>query len=354
MTPILAKFALVLFAGILVILPLLPALLELHLKRDAQPLAVIRQYAGEIRHFSYGFRDCIGPLLASLGHCVASGSTAKGVMAGGDEYVLLGCSGDAYFSGFTGDRPNCRSVLLAGVDLIAPSGITFSKELYAAGDFSGGERSTFRALLGEKSVHLGQGSTVTRWAHAASTFRADSDCDLHGRISADGEIQLGTGSRFQRLNAPRISFAHSCATSSEASWLFDSGSLPRSRELVDEDLNISAGEVVTTNIVTRGKLHIGTGARVLGSAKSNQEMSLGERVLVQGSLVSASTMRIGRDCRINGPVIAERGIRIESGTLCGSLGRPTTVSAPVIDVQAGAIVFGTVWARLQGKVVAKP
>jgi len=63
MNPMLAKLLLVLLAGILFTLPLLPALTELRLKRDAQPLNVVQQYGGEIRHFSYGFRTYIDDLL---------------------------------------------------------------------------------------------------------------------------------------------------------------------------------------------------------------------------------------------------------------------------------------------------
>jgi hypothetical protein len=33
--------------------------------------------------------------------------------------------------------------------------------------------------------------------------------------------------------------------------------------------------------------------------------------------------------------------------------RPTTVSAPWIQVEEGAVVFGTLWAREDGKVVAR-
>ncbi len=43
----LAPLMLVLLAGVLFMLPLLPALLELRLKRDAQPLNVIQQHGGE-------------------------------------------------------------------------------------------------------------------------------------------------------------------------------------------------------------------------------------------------------------------------------------------------------------------
>ena len=64
-------------------------------------------------------------------------------------------------------------------------------------------------------------------------------------------------------------------------------------------------------------------------------------------------MHIGPDCRIAGPVIAEHGMAIETGTRCGSIGTPTTVTAPTIEIADGVMVFGTVWARTEGHVVAK-
>jgi predicted acyltransferase (DUF342 family) len=123
------------------------------------------------------------------------------------------------------------------------------------------------------------------------------------------------------------------------------------RRLIDEDLDIQPGEIVTENIVTRGKLHVGAGARLLGSVKSHEEMDLEAGVKVEGSLISASTMRIGRDCRIIGPVIAEHGIAIDTGTRIGNVRTPTTISAPTIQIEDGVTVFGSVWARSEGQVV---
>ncbi len=110
---------------------------------------------------------------------------------------------------------------------------------------------------------------------------------------------------------------------------------------------------MTTNLVTRGSLHIGAGARVVGSVKSNRHLTVDADVCVEGSLISASTMHIGPDCRITGPVIAEHGMAIEAGTRCGSIRKPTTVTAPTIEIVDGVIVFGTVWARTEGQVVAR-
>ena len=94
------------------------------------------------------------------------------------------------------------------------------------------------------------------------------------------------------------------------------------------------------------------GAQVLGSVKSHGQMAIEAGVRIRGSLISSSTMHIGPDCRINGPVIAEHGMAIDTGTHCGSIHVPTTVTAPTIHIANGVTVFGTVWARTEGQVVS--
>jgi cytoskeletal protein CcmA (bactofilin family) len=116
-------------------------------------------------------------------------------------------------------------------------------------------------------------------------------------------------------------------------------------------MEIRSGEVITGSIVVRGKLHIRAGARVLGSVKSNKETIVEAGVYVGGTLISAATMHIGPGCRIRGPVVAEHGMEIEAGTECGTMRTPTTVSAPTIDVKEGVLVYGTLWARNEGRVV---
>lgn len=356
----LALLMLILLAGVLFTLPLVPAIVELRCKRDAEPLGVIQQYGGEIRHFAHGFRTYLEELQGPLQQCVGSGTTVRGILPRGDEYVLLGRADTEVFLSAGKKQPACAWVVAAGTDIALSGGLTFLKEIYAAGEFVGGEGSTYRALLGEKDICLGPASHITRWAHAAGTFRAAQDCDLYGRISADREIQLQPGCAFQRLNAPRIKFGYSSDALNEISFSpsdlpAETAALPgpSGRVLVEGDFEIRPGEVVTGSVVARGKLHIGAGARVLGSAKSNKEMIVEAGASVEGSLISAATMQIGPRCRIGGPILAEHEMEIESGTECGTARMPTTVSALTIELEEGAQVFGTLWARNEGRVVPK-
>jgi predicted acyltransferase (DUF342 family) len=348
----LAVAALVFMVSLMFMLPLVPAVAELRRKSDAQPLNVVQQNAGEIRHFAHGFRDYIKGLEPILNGCVAAGTSATGTLPDGEEYVVLGRADEAMVLALQQRDSTHPVVIAAATDLIVPSDAVFSKDIYAGGQFHGGEKNSYRAILGEKDVHLAAASRVTRWVHAVGEFTAGVGCNLFGRVSSDSLIRLHGNCRFLRLNAPRIEIGlaadHGIATLSDAS----NGSGTSRRFLHDGDYEVKAGQVVTSDIVIRGNLHIRADARICGSVKSTQDMLLEDGVSVEGSLISARKMRIGLRCAIHGPVVAERELTIATGTRCGTLEHPTTVSAPRIEIEEGVVAFGTLWAREYGHVGA--
>jgi cytoskeletal protein CcmA (bactofilin family) len=353
--PYLAVAALVFVVSLMFMLPLVPALVELRRKSDALPLNVIQQNAGEIRHFANSFRTYIKGLEPIMRRCVASGTTDTGTLPDGEEYVVLGRADEPLVLALQ-QRNAVRPVMIAtGVDLMVPAAGTFSKDIYAGGQFQGGEKNNYRAILGEQNVRLGGASRVMRWVHAVGEFTADLGCRLYGRVSSDSLIRLHADCSFLRLNAPRIEIG-SAATNGDADppttrVRADAGSGTSRRFLHDGDFEVQAGQVISSNMVIRGKLLIRSGARVCGSVKSEKDMVLEDGVSVEGSLISATKMLIGPHCAIHGPVIAERELAIATGTRCGALEHPTTVSAPQIEVEEGVVVFGTLWARERGQVV---
>lgn len=354
MNPYLAVSALVTLAGLMFMLPLIPAILELRRKSDARPLSVVQQNAGEIRHFASSFRDYIKGLEPTLQRCVADGTTAAGTLPDGEEYVVLGRSDEALLFALEQRDTTHPFVLVAGVDLILPAEATFSRDIYSRGQFIGGEKSNYRAILGEKNVYLGVSSRVMRWVHAVGGFTAGLGCKLYVRVSSDSLIRLQADCSFLRLNAPRIEIGGAAAEGvttpypSIPSW----DSKISHRFLHDGDFEVQTGQVITSDIVIRGRLRIRPGARVCGSVKSVQDMVVEDGVAVEGSLITAGKMLIGKHCAIRGPVVAERELAIACGTRCGTLEHPTTVSAPRIEVEQGVVVFGTLWARESGEVVA--
>jgi cytoskeletal protein CcmA (bactofilin family) len=352
MNPFLAVAGLILLTGALMVLPLLPAFAELHSKSDALPLSVIQQHAGEIRFFADGFRSYMKGVESTLRECVSSGGHATGTMPDGSEYLVLGRGEEALFLPFR-ERNEFKPVVIAsGSDLLLPSETNFSKDIYSARSVIGGTKNRYRAILAEKEVRLGRESSVMRWVHAVGEFSADPACRLYGRVSSDTGVRLSEDCSFLRLNAPYIAIGPNADPKQEGLQI-PADVTTHQRLFHDGDFEIRAGEVFLGNLVVRGRLRIGTGARVRGSVKSEKELVLESGASVEGSLISASIMQIGSNCTIRGPVIAERMVLIRNGTHCGTLENHTTVSAPEIQVEEGVIVFGTLWARDQGQVVAE-
>ena len=102
-------------------------------------------------------------------------------------------------------------------------------------------------------------------------------------------------------------------------------------------------------MATRG-IDVEHGVCVFGSVKGNGHISLKERAEVHGSLVSTKRIHISSNCFVKGPIIAEREVVIDAGVQVGIPGIPTTISAPIIHLARGAVIHGTVWAKVEGRV----
>lgn len=355
MNPYLAVAALIGVVSVMLMLPIIPAMVELQRKSDATPLHVVPQNAGEIRHFADGFRTYLRALQPTLQQCMASGTAATGTMPDGAAYFVVGGANETPWF-LLRQNSVCPFVIAAGGDLTVPDETTFANDVYSGGSFVGGEKNYYRALLGEKNVQLGPCSRVMRWAHAVGDFHASAGCQLYGRVSSDSVLRLDRNCSFLRLNAPRIVTGRAengNFAPPDSNFSAEAFPIAPQRFLYDGDFVIGAGEVIRGNLVVRGKLRIAAGAKVCGSVKSGKDMVLETGVCVEGSLISGRKMRVGSACSVRGPVIAEREMFIAAGTQCGSLQNPTTASSPRIVVEEGVTVFGTLWARESGQVVGK-
>ncbi|HEY1462671.1 MAG TPA: polymer-forming cytoskeletal protein [Terriglobales bacterium] len=350
MNPFLSVTVLFVLTGFFLVVPIIPAIRELYRKSDAQPLLVIQKHAGEIRHFSEGFRSYVEQIKPVFEQCLSSGTTARGTLKDKAEYFVMGDSAVASIREVRKQDGECNTVVVACADLHAPGVSNFSREIYIRGKFQGGDYNHYRAILGDKDVQLGAHSIVMRWVHSVGAFSAGHDCDLNCRISSDSSIKLGTRCSFLRLNAPRIELGTVVADQNPAPQNGMATPAVPKRYLYDEDFEIPAGEIFHGNVVTRGKLIARKGSQIFGSIKSNKQMVLEDRVLVTGSVISSEHLEIGTNCSVGGPVIAEREMSIEPGVRIGTTTRQTTVSSPKIVSKENVVICGTLWAREHGEV----
>lgn len=345
--------------GALFLLPLLPALVEWRTRRDAQPLKVVRDYDGNIKHFANRFRQFLSEQFAELAQ--AAGTTTvprNGRLATGDRYQLVGADGKPSISQQERAAQAIDQLVLGTAALELGQGVLYEKEVFAAGAIRTGSGNSFRALLARGDIVLGEQCDVLRWAHSDTRFTASRGGRLFGRVSANLELVLHGETRFGRMYAPIIRFGD--AMPAPLAQPASRKVLERPAALLDDaagrwlaggDLELPEACFHQGSLVARGSMTVGTHAMVEGSIKCHGDLHIGAGARIDGALVCSGNMFIGPGCTIRGPLVSEKTIEIDAGTVLGSDNAETTVTAVEIRVHAGVVAHGTVWARELGYVI---
>lgn len=317
--------ALFLVTGLIFLLPLLPAIIELRRRQDIAPLKIEQGHEGNARYFADRFRDFIRDAIAN------EHSRQQLLMLDTGEPTALG---EAFTEGAIERVVVCNTDLQIGPDS------AFDREVYGATSIVGGSRSCYRAVLAEDDLSLAEDSTVLRWAHA-KRITVGAGTALLGRVTAMEFIHIRGPARFTRLNAPIIRFG---ATSGGCAPV-----MPRarkfSRQVIHGDYRAQSGEHVSDSVVANGCAVISSNAVMEGSIKGGTGVRIESGATLHGSLISGRDAQVAGSCRIAGPVVVEGALLIGRDTVVGSLDSPTTVSATEIRIQAGACIYGSVWAK---------
>lgn len=353
-------------------LPFAPTWREARRRTDAQPLRVVREEDVDVRHFARGLRAFVARRLGrEVAECRASGLACSGTLPGGQEYAVLPPGDVPELRPAATGPAVCAPVLVTLGDLRLPPASLFPAEVYVEGALRGGYRNIYRAVLAEGTIELEAESWVLRWLHAGGDLDAAAGCVLGGRASADGALRLAVGCCYERLHAARLEFGpdeggaaaapagrpdDGAATGREPAPL-TAAEVPRlvddaaGRWLIAGRCELPAGRLAPVDLVVTGSARIGRGARLAGAVKSRGDLVLEDGVEVLGAVVAGRDLHAGAGCRIHGPVIAERDARLGPGCRVGGPELPTTVSARRLEIAAGTVVHGTVWAHAGGRVI---
>ncbi|MCC6242697.1 MAG: polymer-forming cytoskeletal protein [Gemmatimonadaceae bacterium] len=318
-------------------IPFIPALLELMRPQDASPLNAVGQDSGQLTYFATSFMDRMkneGLLGTSVPPTLADG-TAIRVHQNAEPLAS--------------SRTPINDVVVLMDDTPMPNGLHIVRECLSRRTFHGGANSSYRAVMGQRDVMLGEGSTVLRWVHANGRLEAARGTRLLGRATSDREILLELGVQFDRLDAPMVRVGGGGTL--ETPILPVSAYTPYVPEhsiamsigywRVTGDLNVPAHTSVSGSIIVLGSVIIGEGARVEGSIKSHGTMHIKSRAVVIGSVSARGRIVIEDGARLSGPVISERSIAI-GASVVGVASKRTTVTAPRVQLRAGATVYGAV------------
>jgi hypothetical protein len=358
-----APLALTTVTAVLVILPVTPALYELWKRSDASPLPTSR-HDGRIANFADVLQARLEPLRSQLERCRAERTVSRTSLAG-MEILLVGTNN------FDFEQTRGISTLMFGEATQIPTGRVVDADVYADGPMVLGENATLRAAFGRDDVILGENSTVLRWLHGDGNIYLRPRSTVYGRLSAGQSIRLERGCAFQHMHAPQILTVDSddtrplassdthlcqaqedCEENAEGGFTGDLFTTSRPRLRVEGDFALPPGETLDANIIATGELHIGRGARLLGSAKSYKDTVIDEDACVHGSIVCGGNVWLGPRTFAAGPVMAENDVLVARGARVGSLDAPTTISSSGAHIAAGCQLHGTVWARVRGTIEA--
>ncbi|MCC6244156.1 MAG: hypothetical protein IT353_15040, partial [Gemmatimonadaceae bacterium] len=163
-------FALVLTGTIAwIMIPFVPALIELIRPKDASPLNAVGQDTGQLTYFATSFTDRMkseGLLGTSVPPKLTDGSMVRVHNA---------------MQPLSISREPITDVVVIMDDTPLVPGLVVASECLARRTFHGGANSSYRAIMGQRDVQLGEGSTVLRWVHANGRLEAGAGSRLLGR-----------------------------------------------------------------------------------------------------------------------------------------------------------------------------
>lgn len=329
------------------LLPLLPAVRELARPSDVEPLRMVGRDNADISRFARHFRQYVTANLNRLPPEHGAGDYF-GKLPDGTHFVRVARLPGVLSTGALPDGSHDRVVVLEH-PVHLPGHEKFRLELWARDEFAGGSDATYRAVLGEKSVRLGEGSLVLRWIHAAGPLLVGNRSVLYGRVSSDHSVTLGAGVGFERVGAPLIVAEHGAASAAlppEADLV--PVAAPDGAERLGDHTRITDDWVLPPrglfegNLVVTGRLRLGAGSRVRGSVKGGGAVELEAGAVVEGAIVSRADILLDDGARALGPVIAEQQVVCGHRVGIGLSDSPTTVSAAVVTLSTGTWICGHV------------
>lgn len=330
-------------------IPFIPALFELLRPRDAAPLNAVGQDAGKLTYFATSFTE----RMTSEG---LLGTSVPPKLSDGTKVRVHNTMEPLVTS-----RAPITDVVVMMDDTPLPDGASIATECLARRTFHSGANGTYRAILGQRDVQLGAGSTVLRWVHANGRLEAATGSRLLGRATSDREILMEPGVQFDRLDAPMVRVGGGgtmetpiMPTSAYAPFVPDHAiALGHGYWRVTGDLVVPTDMSLAGSVIVRGNVVVSEGARIEGSIKAHGTIHVKPAAVIMGAVTARGRIVIEDGARLSGPVISETKVTMGSSVV-GIASHRTTVTAPRVELRSGATVYGAVMAADGGLTVKPP
>ncbi len=219
------------------------------------------------------------------------------------------------------------------------------REVYTRGDCRLGPANVVQALAADGDVRVGRGTRIVRWVDAGGTLVIEPHCRVDGRATAGRRLVLHAGARVSSAHAAEIvtvsggdagdavhgpsSMAHgprdvdgirlpAVLTAEDDGWRAAGARGVRRR--LAPDCVVYAGDLVLptvtlqTRLVVDGDLVVGPGSVLSGDVKATGSIQVGAHATCHGNLVAGRDVRLDAQVTFSGVIFAEGTVTLASGT----------------------------------------
>ncbi len=337
------------------VLPFIPALVELKRPRDVQPLSIASRYRFDRRNTAevvasevYSF---LQTLVAFPDRVLSKENPGMDVSG---RFRLIGDEDD--FHAAAASSPEVCNIVISReiVDCRTPAVI--KGPVYVGTSFHGAPASVYESVFGENDVYLGPGSRIRNSLYAKGFIVADKESALFGSIRSECQILVRDGCSFERLDAPSIVFGRSVRRNRSSNAHRPTGPeaapiIRGDRSYVEGNFVLSRNAIYEGNLVVHGRLLIGRGAHIRGNVKCRHDLTVEDDVMVVGHVFCGGDATVGRSVELRGVVNVEGRLNVSTGTRVGSWNCSASLVAETLIIEEGVHVTGTVWALRNGVVV---
>lgn len=249
-----------------------------------------------------------------------------------------------------------HQLLFSSVEKVSLNGkIGKNAILYSTEDIATQKGSEIFALKSDKSVIIGEKSTVNSWISTAKDVTIEKDAKIN--LVTAKSVRLYSGASFKRIYADTIGI-YPLNKGDENKVGFDAIHNKTHQHIEDEvlyfenDNTIKEGSNINSDIVCRGDLIIEKNCKILGSIKTNGTLEVKNDTYIYGNVFSDEKITINDNCFVFGNIFSHTYIEIGKNGQVGRYDLPKSViGVKGIKISAGTFLHNYILTYGEGKIV---
>ena len=282
-------------------------------KQIKRPLYIDQNYSKDPRYFANSFRE-------KFEHAFNNNRTNNSIQLSKNELLVHTRKNRIL--------PNSviEAVVYASEKVFSPKpNIQFKKEIYVKNKAVLRNITEVRAISCLRSLTIGSGINIVRWADAMGVVNVAQNCNLGISTSSGRELNISKNCVFKRLYAPQINIAFKNNHVKAIVNPQVCNEIIYHIKFVD-DMLVDKQGVLAKTIVSKHDVTVLDDYQVQGHIRSHNDIKLNSNVRVHGNLFAEGNIFLNNNVVVSGVVFAQGSIYIDNNVV---IGQPNKIKSVV-------------------------